>query len=101
MNLEKKMDEFAKIAEKFNLKTTFCLYEIENLNEEVMFGNYMTDGISNVRVLLPNKKLSYLELWKYADMLFDTIKNGDHLFIESFNTIQNEDGIEIQVFFGS
>lgn len=101
MNLEKKINEFADIANRYKFKTAFSIYEIENLHEEVIFGNYMTDGISKTKLILPNKKLSWLELWKYADMLYDTLDGGEHLFIENFEIIQNEDGIEIQVFFGN
>ena len=62
---------------------------------------YLTDGCNNVEVKLPNKKLTWLELWKYSDMLCETTGDLEHLFIESFEVKKINGKRELQVFLGS
>ena len=93
------IEKFNKIREKNGFSTDWSLYEIKALSVKSPFkGKCMTNGIDhNVKVKLPNRKLTGLELWKYADELYKLLGDSDHLFIESFN--MNDDTIE--VFFGS
>jgi hypothetical protein len=97
-----KIEEFANIADLNGFETQFCLYEVENVNElSGITADYMTNGITDVQVQLQNKELTWLELWAAADTLYRNIGNTNHIFIESFNVIQNEDKTEVQIFFGS
>lgn len=94
-----KIERFNRIGEENGFKTSWCLYEITALSlKSSLKGKWMSNGINNdIRVKLPNRKLTGLELWKYADELYNKLNDTEHLFIESFN--QNDDTIE--VFFGS
>jgi hypothetical protein len=97
-----KIEEFANIADLNGFETQFCLYEVENVNElSGITADYMTNGITDVQVQLQNKELTWLELWAAADTLYRNIGNTNHIFIESFNVIRNEDKTEVQIFFGS
>ena len=103
IQFEKDYERFSIIQDKNNFKTEWCLYEIENVNEDSeLSADIMTDGYHNNIILnLPNRKLTWLELWKYADMLFETIGDSDHMFIESFEIKKINGKRELQVFFGS
>ena len=94
-----KIERFNRIGEENGFKTSWCLYEITALSlKSPLKGKWMSNGTNNdIRVKLPNRKLTGLELWKYADELYNKLNDTEHLFIESFN--QNDDTIE--VFFGS
>jgi hypothetical protein len=64
----------------------------------------MTDGIRNeIKIPLPNRRLTGLELWRYADELFHKVSEikgeSNHCFIEDFQF--NEDTDTIEVGFGS
>jgi hypothetical protein len=103
MNLEKQIEKdinyFQSKADKYGFTTTWCLTEIRALSLKSPFkGKWMSDSINDdVKVSLPNKKLTGLELWKYADELYNKLGYGDHRFIESFEV----KGDTIEVFFGS
>jgi hypothetical protein len=97
-----KIEEFANIADLNGFETQFCLYEVENVNElSGITADYMTNGITDSQVQLQNKELTWLELWAAADTLYRNIGNTNHIFIEEFKVIQNEDKTEVQIFFGS
>jgi hypothetical protein len=99
IQFEKDYERFSIIQDENNFKTTWCLYEIENIEEDSdLSADTMTDGChNNITVNLPNKKLTWLELWKHADMLFEIIGDSEHMFIESFEL----KGDTIEVGFGS
>jgi hypothetical protein len=102
IEFQKDFERFALIAEQNNFKTNWCIYEVKNINEISPFqAESLTDGCNNVEVKLPNKKLTWLELWKYTDMLYETINDTEHFFIENFEVMQNNGKTELQVFFGS
>jgi hypothetical protein len=61
----------------------------------------MTNGLDATQIQLENKELTWLELWAAADNLYKKIGDTEHLFVESFDVIQNGDKTEVQVFFGS
>ena len=99
---EKDMERFSVIQKENNFKTIWCIDEIENLNEtSFISADYITDGVNDIKVELPNKELTWLELWAAADTLYRNIGNTEHFFIEEFKVIQNGDKTEVQVFFGS
>jgi hypothetical protein len=50
---------------------------------------------------IPNRKLTGKDLWGFADMLYDTIGDLEHRFIEEFKIVKIGDKTELQVFFGS
>ena len=58
---------------------------------------WMCDGVHDVKVELPNRKLNGLELWEHANTLYKLIGNVEHRFIETF-TLKDD---TIEVFFGS
>jgi len=101
--LEKDMNYFQSKADKYGLITTWCLTEIRALSLKSPFkGKFMTDGIRNdIQIPLPNRRLTGIELWQYADKLYSLIseveRGNDHRFIESFEV----KGDTIEVFFGS
>jgi hypothetical protein len=101
--LEKDMNYFQSKADKYGLVTTWCLYEIRVLSFKSPFkGKWMTDGIrEDIKLPLPDKRLTGMELWQFADKLYSLISEveggNDHLFIENF--VQNGDVIEVH--FGS
>jgi hypothetical protein len=99
------IEKFNKIADENEFSTDWSLYEIEDLSLKSPFkGKWMSkdgDINSDIRVKLPNRKLTWLELWKYADMLFEIIGDSEHMFIESFEVKEINGKRELQVFFGS
>ena len=97
-----KIEKFADIADLHGFETQFCLYEVENVNElSGITADYMTNGLDDTQIQLENKELTWLELWAAADTLYRSIGSTNHIFIESFDVIQNGDKTEVQVFFGS
>ena len=101
--IEKDMNYFQSKADKYGLVTTWCLTEIRALSFKSPFkGKFMTDGIRNdIQIPLPNRRLTGMELWQYADKLYSLISEveggNDHIFIENF--LQKGDIIEAH--FGS
>jgi hypothetical protein len=97
-----KIEEFADIAELNGFETVFSLYEVKDVNElSGITADYMTNGLDDIQIQLENKELTWLELWAAADNLYKKIGDREHLFVESFDVIQNGDKTEVQVFFGS
>ena len=97
-----KIEKFADIADLNGFETQFCLYEVENVNElSGITADYMTNGLDDTQIQLENKELTWLELWAAADTLYRSIGDTEHLFVETFDVIQNGDKTEVQVFFGS
>jgi len=97
-----KIEKFADIADLNGFETQFCLYEVDNINElSGITADYITNGLDDIQIQLENKELTWLELWSAADTLYKKIGNTEHLFVESFDVIQNGNKTEIQVFFGS
>jgi len=97
-----KIEEFADLAELNGFETVFSVYEVDNINElSGITADYMTNGLDATQIQLENKELTWLELWAAADNLYKKIGNTEHLFVESFDVIQNGDKTEVQVFFGS
>jgi hypothetical protein len=97
-----KIEEFADIAELNGFETLFSVYEVEDINTlSGITADYMTNGLDATQIQLENKELTWLELWAAADNLYKKIGNTEHLFVESFDVIQNGDKTEVQVFFGS
>jgi len=97
-----KIEEFADIAELNGFETVFSVYEVEDVNAlSGITADYMTNGLDATQIQLENKELTWLELWAAADNLYKKIGNTEHLFVESFDVIQNGDKTEVQVFFGS
>jgi hypothetical protein len=97
-----KIEKFADIADLNGFETQFCLYEVENVNElSGITADYMTNGLDDTQIQLENKELTWLELWAAADTLYRSLGNTEHLFVETFDVIQNGDKTEVQVFFGS
>jgi hypothetical protein len=99
---EKDMQRFDKIQTQNNFKTTWSIYEIEDMDENsFLSADIMTDGLCDIEVELPKKELTWLELWNYADNLYNLIGDTEHLFIESFEVKQINGKREMHVFFGS
>jgi hypothetical protein len=97
-----KIEEFADLAELNGFETVFSVYEVDNINElSGITADYMTNGLDATQIQLENKELTWLELWAAADNLYKKIGDTEHLFVESFDVIQNGDKTEVQVFFGS
>jgi hypothetical protein len=97
-----KIEKFADIADLNGFETQFCLYEVENVNElSGITADYMTNGLDDTQIQLENKELTWLELWAAADTLYRSLGDTEHLFVETFDVIQNGDKTEVQVFFGS
>lgn len=97
-----KIEKFADLADLNGFETQFCLYEVENVNElSGITADYMTNGLDDTQIQLENKELTWLELWAAADTLYRSLGNTEHLFVETFDVIQNGDKTEVQVFFGS
>jgi hypothetical protein len=102
VEFEKDFARFSEIQEQNNFKTIWSIYKVKDMNEISPFqAEYLTDGFNNVEVKLSNKKLTWLELWKYTDMLYETTGDIEHMFIENFKIIENNGKTELQVFLGS
>ena len=103
--IDKDINYFESKADKYGFVTSWCLYEIRALSFKSPFkGKWMTDGIRNeIKIPLPNRRLTGLELWRYADELFHKVSEikgeSNHCFIEDFQF--NEDTDTIEVGFGS
>ena len=105
---EKKFDKeynyFQAKGDKYGLVTTWCLTEIRALSFKSPFrGKFMTYGIrEDIKIPLPNRRLTGMELWQFADKLYSLISEveggNDHSFIENF--VQNSPDI-VEVHFGS
>jgi hypothetical protein len=100
---DREFDYFNRKAEKYGFTTIWSISKVRALSLKSPFkGKWMTDGIRHdIKVELPNKRLTGIELWKYADKLYSLISEveggNDHIFIENF--VQNGDVIETH--FGS
>jgi hypothetical protein len=102
IEFEKDFARFSEIQEQNNFKTIWSIYEVKDMNEISPFqAECLTDGCNNVEVKLPNKKLTWLELWKYTDMLYETTGDAEHLFIESFEVKKSKNTKKLEVFLGS
>lgn len=103
MQFEKDYEKFSIIQKQNNFKTQWCLYEVKDINENSgLSADILKDAYyKNIEVILPNRKLNWLELWKYCDMLYETIGDSDHMFIEEFEVKKVKGKRELQVFFGS
>ena len=105
IQFEKDYERFSIIQDENNFQTNWWLYEIEDINENTgLSADYITDILKrnrDIKVELPNKELTWLDLWKYADELYKLIGDSDHMFIESFEVKKINGKRELQVFFGS
>ena len=101
---EKEYNYFQAKGDKYGLTTTWCLTEMRALSFKSPFkGKFMTDGIRNdIQIPLPNRRLTGMELWQFADKLYSLISEveggNDHSFIENF--VQSSPDI-VEVHFGS
>ncbi len=99
---EQVIEKLNQIAIQNGFETSWSLIDtispIDALHYEwPVMAKWMSNGVHDLKVELPNKKLSGLELWEYADKLYKLIGDVDHRFIESFEL----KGDTIEVFFGS
>ena len=102
IQFEKDYERFSIIQKENNFKTEWDLFEVKDINELSPYeADYLTDGYHNVEIILPNGKLTWLELWKYTNMLYETTGDIEHMFIESFKVIEINGKKELQVFLGS
>ena len=105
IQFEKDYERFSIIQDENNFKTEWCLYEIKNVNEDSeLSADIITNGLKrdkDFKVELPNKELTWLDLWKYADELYELIGDSEHMFVESFEVKEINGKRELQVFFGS
>ena len=101
--LEIQMEKFHNIAEDNKFETIWDLHHILNINEPSGFiGEIITDGVHHdIEVNLPNKELTWLELWKFADALHYKIGDYHHIFIENFELKEINGKKVIEVGFGS
>ncbi len=97
--IDREIQYFQNKADKHGFITVWDISEIRALSLKSPYkGKWMTNGVHNdVKVELPNKRLTGIELWRAADELYKKLGDTDHRFIEEFT--QNGDTIE--VFFGS
>ena len=100
---EKDYERFSIIQDENNFKTQWCLYEVKDINGSCGLSADILKDVyyKNIEVILPNRELTWLELWKYCDMLYETIGHDEHMFIESFEVNKVKGKRELQVFFGS
>jgi hypothetical protein len=102
------MDKLSEIGYDNDLQTTWSVSEIEDVYTPIgIQPEYLTDGIhKDVKIQLPNIPLTWLDLWKATDKLYQEISKLDdfmisHRFIESYE-LKEEDGKPyLEVFFGS
>jgi hypothetical protein len=97
--INKEIQYFQRKAEKYGFETAWCISEIRVLSLKSPFkAKWMTNGLdNNIKINLPNHKLSGLELWKYANDLYKLLGDSEHRFIEGFELIDDT----IEVSFGS
>ena len=99
---EKDMERFSVIQKENNFKTIWSIDEIEDINENSgLSADIMSDGLSDIELVLQKKELTWLELWKYADKLYKLIGDREHLFIETFEVKEINGKKALEVFFGS
>jgi hypothetical protein len=96
---EREVDYFMRKQEKYGFETSWSIFEIRAFAYPSPYkAKWMTNGINNdIKVKLPNHKLSAWELWKHADELYKLLGDTEHRFIESFEL----KGDAIEVGFGS
>lgn len=71
-----------------------------NLYEKSPYrAKYMGDGLTIIKLELPRKRLTWMELWEYADLFYHIAYGGgnSHRWVETFE----KKGDTIEVFFGS
>jgi len=102
------MEKWNDIGYENDLQTTWLVTEIEDLYGYIGIQPlYLTDGIHNdVKIELPNIQLTWLDLWKGADKLYEEVsKINDfmisHRFLESFDLKEKDGKPYLEVFFGS
>jgi hypothetical protein len=102
------MDKLSEIGYENDLQTTWSVSEIEDVYTPIgIQPEYLTDGIHNdVKIQLPNTPLTWLDLWKSADKLYEAVSGVDdfminHRFIEQFELKEKDGKPYLEVFFGS
>jgi hypothetical protein len=97
------MDRLDEIANENDLQTLWSVEEITDVYEEIgIQPKYITNGIeSDIKVELPNIKLTWLDLWKASDELYKLLGDTDHRFIEKFEVKTENGETFLEVFFGS
>ena len=102
------MEKWNDIGYENDLQTTWLVTEIEDLYGYIGIQPlYLTDGIHNdVKIELPNIQLTWLDLWKGADKLYEEVSKindfmASHRFLESFDLKEKDGKPYLEVFFGS
>jgi hypothetical protein len=102
------MEKWDEIGYENDLQTTWFVTEIEDLYGYIGIQPlYLTDGIHNdVKIELPNIQLTWLDLWKGADKLYEEVSKindfmASHRFLESFDLKEKDGKPYLEVFFGS
>ncbi len=102
--IQLQFDYFDGLQEVHNFHSTFDIIKIKDINEnsglsaDIMV-DFNTENDSEVE--LPSKKLTFLELWKYADEIYLGSPSTNHCFIEDFNLEEVGGKKVIKVSFGS
>ena len=102
------MDKLYKIGHENDLQTVWSVSEIEDVHKPIGIRPlWLTDGIHHdVKIELPNIRLTWLDLWKSADKLYETVSEMDnfftsHAFIEGFELKEENGKPYLEVHFGS
>ena len=107
---EEQDEKLFEIAKENGFLTQWCLDTISPADSLSLTwnvkGKFMTDGVNDVKVELPDRYLTGLELWGFADTLYKELSQIDeftanHLFIEEFELKEENGNSYFEVFFGS
>ena len=107
---EEQQEKLFEIAEANGFVTQWCLDTISpadslSLTWKVK-GKFMTDGVNDIKIELPDRHLTGLELWAFCDTLHKEVSQIDsftanHLYIEEIIRKKQDDTFFFEVYFGS
>ena len=102
VKFDKEFDYFNRRAEQYGIENTvWSIPHVRALSLKSNFkAKWMHNGLNHqIRVPLPNGRLTGKQLWLGAESLYKLLGNPEYRFIEHFQF--NADTDTIEVFFGS
>jgi hypothetical protein len=102
---DRKFDLYKNISNGQGFKhSIWSIYSVDNFdtNSSVPEGSKIRSWYSGKDVHVTVKGSSWLDLWKATEQLMEQTldEHGDHVFIEGFSKVKNEDGV-YEVILGS
>lgn len=83
---------FNEIQKAKNYHSIWSIYEVKDMNAVFGFVDTLTYGDFILEI---NKTVTWLEMWDFAENLICNSDDFHHIFIESFNSKNNDENYEL------